>query len=304
MFVLTTLPRRVYDYLPLAAFIGALIGLGTLANNSELTIIRAVGVSTKRIVWSAMKPAVAVVIVGLVLGEYIAPYTEKIAQSQRSVAQGTDSSLSARRGVWHREGETFMHFNAVEPNGELHGVSLFEYSETGKLVSSRFAKRAIYQRGGWLLEDVSETKISPTQTSVIKSHHLEWETELSPQVLGVLVIKPDNLSISGLYTYSKYLLGQELNATTYLMSFWKKVLRPLTTAALVLVAISFVFGPLRSVTMGFRIFTGIVVGLFFKYMQDLLGPMSLVFGFDPVIATLAPIIVSLFLGAFFLRRAR
>lgn len=303
MFVLTTLPRRIYDYLPLAAFIGALIGLGTLANNSELTVIRAVGVSTRRIVWSAMKPALAVVVVGLLLGEYIAPYTEKIAQSQRAVAQGTDSSLSARRGVWHREGDTFMHFNAVEPNGELHGVSLFEYAEDGGLERSRFAKRAIYQRGEWLLEDVSETIISQDQTAVVKSHHLEWRTELSPQVLGVIVIKPDNLSISGLYTYSKYLLGQELNATVYLMSFWKKVLRPLTTAALVLVAISFVFGPLRSVTMGFRIFTGIVVGLFFKYMQDLLGPMSLVFGFDPVIATLAPIMVSLMVGFYFLRRA-
>ena len=80
MFVITTLPRRIYDYLPLAAFIGSLIGLGALANNSELTVIRAAGVSTRRIVWSAMKPAIAIVIVGLLLGEYVAPYTEKIAQ--------------------------------------------------------------------------------------------------------------------------------------------------------------------------------------------------------------------------------
>ncbi|MFD2229894.1 LPS export ABC transporter permease LptG [Alkalimarinus sediminis] len=304
MFVVTTLPRRIYDYLPLAAFIGSLIGLGALANNSELTVIRAAGVSTRRIVWSAMKPAIAIVIVGLLLGEYVAPYTEKIAQSQRAVAQGTGESLAAKRGIWHREGDTFMHFNAVEPNGELHGVTLFEYSEDGWLQRSRFAKRAIYQRGEWLLEDVTETNLTSTQTSVVKSHLLKWHTELSPQVLGVLVIKPDNLSISGLYTYSNYLMEQGLSASVYLMSFWKKVLRPLTTAVLVLVAISFVFGPLRSVTMGFRVFTGIIVGLLFKYMQDLLGPSSLVFGFDPIIATLAPIMVSSMLGFYLLRRAR
>lgn len=304
VFVLTTLPRRIYDYLPLAAFIGSLIGLGALANNSELTIIRAAGVSTRRIVWSAMKPAIAIVIVGLLLGEYVAPYTEKIAQSQRAVAQGTDSSLASKRGIWHREGDTFMHFNAVEPNGELHGVSLFEYSEEGWLKRALFAKRAIYQRESWLLESVSETNVTQKETSIIRSHQLDWNTELSPQVLGVLVIKPDNLSISGLYTYSNYLLEQGLSANVYLMSFWKKVLRPLTTAVLVLVAISFVFGPLRSVTMGFRVFTGIIVGLLFKYMQDLLGPSSLVFGFDPIIATLAPIIVSLLLGFYLLRRAR
>ena len=204
-----------------------------------------------------------------------------------------------------------MHFAAaqaallsLEPNGELHGVSLFEYTEEGWLARSRFAKRAIFQRGEWLLEDVTETNLTNTQTSVVKSHLLQWRTELSPQVLGVLVIKPDNLSITGLYTYSNYLLEQGLNASVYLMSFWKKVLRPLTTAVLVLVAISFVFGPLRSVTMGFRVFTGIIVGLLFKYMQDLLGPSSLVFGFDPIIATLAPIIVSSILGFYLLRRAR
>jgi lipopolysaccharide export system permease protein len=302
-FMLTTLPRRVYDYLPMAAFIGSLIGLGSLANNSELTIIRAAGVSTRRIVWSAMKPAIAVVIVGLFLGEFIAPYTEKIAQSQRSLAQGTDSSLAGKRGVWHREGDVFMHFNAVEPNGELHGLSLFEYSEDGWLSRARFAKRAIYQRGSWLLESVNETSVTEQGTTVVNYHTLDWKTELSPDVLGVIVIKPDNLSISGLYTYSSYLLEQELNANVYLMSFWKKVLRPLTTAALVLVAISFVFGPLRSVTMGFRVFTGIVVGLLFKYMQDLLGQSSLVFGFDPILATLTPIAVSLAMGLYLLRRA-
>ena len=302
-FMLTTLPRRIYDYLPMAAFIGSLIGLGSLANNSELTIIRAAGVSTRRIVWSAMKPAIAVVIVGLFLGEFVAPYTEKIAQSQRSLAQGTDSSLAGKRGVWHREGDVFMHFNAVEPNGELHGLSLFEYSEDGWLTRARFAKRAIYQRGSWLLDGVNETSVTEQGTTVVNYHTLDWETELSPDVLSVIVIKPDNLSISGLYTYSSYLLEQELNANVYLMSFWKKVLRPLTTAVLVLVAISFVFGPLRSVTMGFRVFTGIVVGLLFKYMQDLLGPSSLVFGFDPILATLTPIVVSLALGLYLLRRA-
>ncbi len=303
LFVFTTMPRRIYDYLPLAAFIGSLIGLGALANNSELTIIRAAGVSTRRIVWSAMKPAIAVVIVGLLLGEYVAPYTEKIAQSQRAVAQGAESSLAAKRGLWHREGDVFMHFNAVQPNGVLHGVSLFEYSEEGWLKRSQFAKRAIFQRGDWLLEDVSETLITDQGTSVLNYHTLNWDTELSPEVLGVLIVKPDNLSISGLYTYSSYLLEQGLNASAYLMSFWKKVLRPITTAVLVLVAISFVFGPLRSVTMGFRVFSGIIVGLLFKYMQDLLGPSSLVFGFDPIFATLVPIAVSLVLGFYLLRRA-
>lgn len=303
MYVFTTLPRRIYDYLPLAAFIGSLIGLGALANNSELVIIRAAGVSTRRIVWIAMKPAIAVVIVGLLLGEFVAPYTEKIAQSQRAIAQGADQNITSHAGLWHREGNTFMHFNAVQPNGVLYGVSLFEYKDED-LTQSLFARRAIYQRGEWQLEDVRRTRLENNQTRVDFAHVDTWKTAISPDVLSVLVVKPDNLSISGLFTYSMYLMEQGLNASSYMMAFWKKVLRPLATASLVLVAISFIFGPLRSVTMGFRVFSGIIVGLLFKYVQDLLGPSSLVFGFDPILATVVPISICLVAGVLLLRRAR
>lgn len=298
-----TLPRRIYDYLPLAAFIGCLIGLGSLANNSELVVMRAAGVSTGRIVWSAMKPALLVVVLGLALGEYVVPHTERIAQTQKALAQNAQTAFSSRTGFWHREGETFMHFNAVEPKGVLHGVTLFEFDEQRWLTSATFAVRAIFHEGEWLLQDVVRTRIGRDRTERETFDMLPWASQLSPEVLSVLVVKPENLSIRGLYTYSTYLLSQDLNANTYLMAFWKKVLTPVATAVLVLVAISFVFGPLRSVTMGFRVFTGIIVGLLFKYMQDLLGPSSLVFGFDPILATLVPILICFVLGVVLLRRA-
>ncbi len=302
-FVLTTLPRRIYDYLPLAAFMGCLIGLGSLAKSSELVVVRAAGVSAGRIVWSAMKPALAVVVFGLFLGEYVAPYTEKVAQSQRAVAQGAQAVVVSQRGVWHREGDIFMHFNAVEPNGVLHGVSLYEFNSDGRLVATRFSKRAIYQRGEWIMSEVAQSELTDTQVRASQEPFYVWNTDLTPSVLSVLIVKPENLSLSGLLSYTDYLRAQGLSAAPYMMAFWKKALQPLATMTLVLVAISFVFGPLRSVTMGFRIFCGVVVGLLFKYVQDLLGPSSVVFGFDPVIATLAPILMCLILGFAMLRKA-
>jgi len=303
-FIVMTLPRRIYDYLPLGAFMGSLVGLGAMAKNSELIVIRAAGVSTGRIILITMKPAIVVVCIGLILGEFVAPYTEKIAQSQKAVALGAGSNVVSKKGLWHREGPVFMHFNAVEPNGVLHGVSLYFYDDSKKLTRSRFAKRAIYQREQWLLEDVTETNFLSNKTQVSYFPGLVWKTELSPSVLSVLIVKPENLSITGLYTYSEYLDEQDLSAAEYRMAFWKKVLQPVSTGVLVLVAISFVFGPLRSVTMGFRVFSGVVVGLLFKYTQDLLGPSSLVFGFNPIYATIIPIAVCLIVGLWLLRRVR
>ncbi|MGC8121529.1 LPS export ABC transporter permease LptG [Marinobacter sp. VGCF2001] len=302
-YVALTLPRRIYDYLPLGAFMGCLVGLGSMASSSELTVIRAAGVSLKRIVWSAMKPALIVVLLGVAIGEYVAPTTERIAQSDKAVALGAGRNVASAEGIWHREGNTFMHLNAVQPNGVLHGVSLFRFDDARQLQVASFAERAIYQGDYWLLEKVTSTRIEADRMVRSERASLRWNTGLSPSVLSVLIVKPENLSMQGLYTYASYLGEQGLSAAQYWLAFWKKTLMPLGTAVMVLVAISFVFGPLRSVTMGFRVFTGLLVGLLFKYMQDLLGPMSMVYGFNPLIAVLAPIIINGLVGAALMRRA-
>ncbi|MGB1951909.1 MAG: LPS export ABC transporter permease LptG [Marinobacter sp.] len=302
-YVFMTLPRRIYDYLPLGAFMGCLVGLGAMASSSELTVIRAAGVSLKRIVWSAMKPALVVVLIGLVVGEYVAPPAERMAQSQKAIEQGAGTNIASASGIWHREGEVFMHLNAVSPEGDLRGVSLFRFDEERWMLSASFAEQATYQGDHWQLENVATTVIGDEQLTQETQETLRWDTGLSPEVLSVLIVKPENLPMTGLYTYASYLDDQGLSSANYWLAFWKKVLMPVGTAVMVLVAISFIFGPLRSVTMGFRVFTGLIVGLLFKYMQDLLGPMSLVFGFNPVLAILLPIAINAAVGAVLMRRA-
>jgi lipopolysaccharide export system permease protein len=303
IYILYTLPRRVYDYLPLGAFMGCLVGLGALAKNSELTVVRAAGVPVSRIVYATLKPALLVVLFGVFLGEFVAPTTEKIAQSEKALKRGAQSNMVYGQGLWHKEGSAFIHVNAVEPNGALHGVSIKQYDDSRVLQHSLFARRALYHENGWTLIDVEKSSFEGGRVVVTRDSAVEWLTELNPKLLNVLIVKPDNLSMSGLYAYSTYLAEQGLDGGLYVLSFWKKLLQPLTTLSLVLVAISFVFGPLRSVAMGTRVFVGLIVGLVFKYVQDLLGPASLVFGFEPALATLAPILFCMFLGALLMRRA-
>jgi lipopolysaccharide export system permease protein len=302
-YVFLTLPRRIYDYLPLGAFMGVLVGLGSMASSSELTVIRAAGVSIKRIVWAAMKPALFVVLLGVGIGEYLAPPAERMAQSEKAVALGAGSNVAAASGLWHREGNVFIHMNAVQPSGVLFGISMFRFNEQRQLLAASFAERAIYQGDYWILENVQTTKLTAQSTTRVTHNQLRWESGLSPSVLSVLIVKPENLAMTGLLTYARYLDEQGLSASRYWLAFWKKTLMPLGTAVMVLVAISFIFGPLRSVTMGFRVFTGLLVGLSFKYMQDLLGPMSVVYGFEPILAVLVPIAVNAGIGILLMRRA-
>lgn len=303
-YTLYTIPGSIYRYLSFASLVGALVGLGTLANQSELIIMRAAGISVSRIVWSVMKPMLILMLFGILLGEYAAPITEQIAQSRRSVLQqGGDAAIKSKNGLWSRSGDEYMHFNAVEPNGVLHGVTLYRFNAERQLQEASYATRASFQKDHWLVENVVLTVFNADGSAQRKELITrKWYTDLSPSLLKVVVLEARDLSITGLYQYANYLGDQGLNSGEYLLSFWKKVLQPLSTASLVLIAISFVFGPLREVTMGYRIFSGVMVGIVFQTTQDLLGPASLVFGFDPIYATGIPIAICAGIGIVLLRR--
>ncbi len=303
IYVFLTVPGRVHEYIPFAALVGALIGLGTLASQSELIVMRASGVATGSIVWMVMKPALLLMLLGLLISEYIAPPAEQIAGTRRALAQNEAQAFSAKSGVWNREGNEFMHFNAVEPHGVVHGVTLFRFNTTQQMQSTLFAERARFMGDKWLLEDGVQTQLHDRSTSRSSFDKLEWSTSLSPRLLSLVILEPDDLSVSGLWSYAKYLKAQGQSAGDYLLAFWSKLLQPLGTASLVLVAISFVFGPLREVTMGYRIFIGVLVGIVFRTSQDMLGPSSLVFGFQPLFAILLPILICAGTGLILLRRS-
>lgn len=303
LYVLLTTPSRVYEMLPMSALIGCLIGLGTLASSSELTIMRAAGVSLGRIVVAVMKPMLVLMLVGVLIGEYVAPWSENIAQATRASAQGAGEAQSSKRGLWHRQGDEFVHINAVQPNGTLLGVTRYRFDDQRQLLSASFARRALYQDDHWQLIDLSTTHFRGDHTEVVRAEEERWDVQLTPQLLGTVVMEPDALSVTGLWRYIHYLGEQGLNNSRYWLAFWTKVLQPAVTVALVLLAISFIFGPLRSVTLGQRIFTGVVVGFVFRILQDLLGPASQVFGFSPLLAVAVPAAICAVAGMILLRRA-
>jgi lipopolysaccharide export system permease protein len=302
-YVLLTAPQSLFEMLPMSALIGCLAGLGALASNSELTIMRAAGVSVGRIVWAVMKPMLVLMVAGLLISEYVAPVTEAMAQSNRAMAQGGGDAQSAKRGLWHREGDEFLHINAVQPDGNLLGVTRYSFGPDHRLLFSSFAKRAIFADDKWQLQGVRTTEFKEDRTEVTTQATAPWNIQLSQKLLSTAVLDPQTLSITGLWDYIHYLSAQGLNNGPYWLAFWTKVLKPVVTMALVLLAISFIFGPLRSVTLGLRIFTGVVVGFVFQIAQDLLGPSSLVFGFSPLLAVLIPTGVCALIGFWMLRRA-
>lgn len=298
-----SIPSSIYDYLPLSCLVGCLIGLGLLANSSELTVMRAAGVTVRQIIWLVMRPIMFYIIIGIFLGEYITPTLDQYAESRKAIALGHKSALQGQRGVWNRENNEFMHFSAVLPNGKLFGITRLQFNDQGELLTSTYVESAIYQGSSWFERNGVATVIEPNSTYTSSFPARSWFSEISPKLLDVLVLPPEDLPMQRLHSYANYLDKQGQDSKEYRLAFWQKALQPLATVGLVMIAISFIFGPLRSVTMGFRIFTGVIVGIVFRTSQDLLGPSSLIFGFSPLIAVLVPIIICVLVGMILLKRA-
>lgn len=302
-YVLLTLPGRAYEFIPFAALIGALVGLGQLASTSELVVMRASGISNLRLAWIVMRQALLLAVIGFLIGEYLAPHAEQRAQRDRAVALYADRQLSAEQGIWRRDGRLFMHVRAIAADDSIFGVTVYDFRDDGWLQRAIFADRGLHTGSAWTLRDVAITDFGNSDLARETLDEAIVTTSISPRILTLENVAPGQLALDDLVAYAEYLRGQGEDAGSFELATWRKLLQPAAVAALVLVAISFVFGPLRDGTLGFRIFAGVMTGILFRLSQDLLGPASLVYGFSPAYAAIAPVALCFAAGLLLLRRA-
>ena len=315
MFCLYSVPRIIYELIPFGALVGCLAGLGALASSSELLVMRAAGISTWRITWSAIIPVLVLAGVGLLVGEFVLPDLERTAHQNRMAAIGNQNKDAEIQGLWYREGNVYMHFDDVDDGGLVKGISQYEVDEDGNPVMTIFARTGTFRDDDsndpyWLLERVSITRIVPPltvddlpRTEIKKLPSYRWDSQIEPDLLSMeILVQPERMSMAELNDKIDYMRRQGLSATKFELGFWTKIFQPIATIGLVVVAISFIFGPLRESGMGVRILIGLVIGFAFKFLQDLLAPASMVFGFHPVIAVLLPIVICFIVGYVSMRR--
>ncbi|MDZ7851387.1 MAG: LPS export ABC transporter permease LptG [Halomonas sp.] len=301
LYLLMRLPWRFYQYAPVGVLIGALIGLGSMASSNELTVMRAAGRSLVRILWGVMKPIILVILIVLAIAEFVSPRTEQFASAWRLQQMQGEGAVVTERGGWQREGNNFYRFGAIRADDTVLDLTRYRF-EGNALREAMSARRAVWRDDRWELENVAVTRFEEARTEVERHDTQVWETAMTPAQLNRLLRDVESQAPSELWAYARYLRDQGQQATQPLLYFWQKMLMPLTMASLVLVAASFVFGPLRTVAAGTRVFYGVITGLVFKYLQDLLGPASMVFGFSPAWAVLAPTLLCAGLGFYLLRR--
>lgn len=301
-YTLLLLPRLAYQLFPIVVLLGAIIGLGMLASQSELIVVRAAGVSLKRIIWTVMKVGLLLLTLMLIVGEFVAPAAEFKAQSLRAEAISGQASFRTDQGLWARDGNSVIHIQDLLSKEQVGRISVYDFDERNQLEMVTTAKGAAYDGESWLFKDVRRSTVSESGVETTKKGDLRWKSLLNPDLISVVTVKPDYLSAPGLIRYIEYLTENGLDSSKYLLALWKKAVMPLTTMVMIFLAVPFVFGPLRSVGVGQRIFVGTLFGIGYFLVDQTTGHLGLVYGLPPLLSVMAAPIIFSCVAFYLLRR--
>jgi len=303
IFLILSIPGRLYSMFPWAALIGTLICMGALANHSELVVMRTSAISIFRITCSVLKAAL-ILILGIVLvGEGIAPIAERFAQNKKTAAISGGQTVQTPLGLWVRHGQEFIHVQTVRNDGKLLGVTRYQFDKNRQLMEALYAESAEQEDGRWRLTDVKSTRFSDKKTQAFQEKTKFLPQLLEPEILETAMIKhPERLSLFALWRTIQHRVKNELNTENYQLAFWSKIFQPVVILMMVFLAVPFVFGPLRSVSTGFRIVVGILTAFLFHTVNHLFAPLAVVYQVPAIIAVLTPIMVFGGFGFWMLKR--
>lgn len=305
LFVLLQMPYEVYLFFPMASMLGCLIGLSIMANHRELVVMRAAGMSIWQITRSILKVAFVVILMVTLLGETCVPTLSHLANNLKIQALNDGQALRTATGIWLRYQNDFISIDSIVSGNELFQVDQFKFDEGHHLRIARHIERVKYDKPGvWQAYGIAETLIQDGRTEVRHVDEMPWDVSLKPTILSVGSTEPDEMTLHELHQYLSAQKSNHQAALNYQLAYLQRLVQPLTTVVMMLLAIPFIFGPLRSSTMGSKLLAGATVGFGFYIMNRFFGPISQVFQWPPEVAAFGPTCLFAMLGLYLMRRVK
>ncbi len=286
---LLQMPQQAYQLLPIGALIGAITGLGGLARDSELTIVRAAGVSPGRIAVSAALAGLVVAGFRWVVGEYFAPPADQYARQYKIFSRYSQLEFTGSRSAWVREGPYFINVRRQAAQNLYGGVYVYELDDERRLAMVGRAETAAQDASGrWVLTNYAETRLADDRTAARTVDRLVTEQRLNADFFGTAVAQPGSLPLADLYAYRKHLERNELDSAVWEIAFWSRLSRLVAAVAVCVFAVPFAFGPLRSAGAGARTVLGIMAGVLFVLLTQTLENSGQIYGLNPLLVAWGP----------------
>jgi lipopolysaccharide export system permease protein len=292
--VMLGVPGHLYEILPVAALIGTLFALSRLVGNSEYAVMRVSGLSNWRVAGYFAAIGVLLSLMVLVLGEYVAPWSEQAAQRYKLSATRSVVAQQFRSGLWVKDGSSFINVREVMPDNTLRDIEIYGFDADGRLSWIRAADQARWRSNQiWDLQQVVETRFSADGVRASRSVRQDWQSVLTPEILGVLLVAPEKMSARTLWRYVTHLKENGQKATRYELALWSKFINPFVIPIMMLIAMPFAIQGPRAGGTSSKIFIGILAGLGFHLLSRLFGHLGLLNDWPVVVVSILPLLIFL-----------
>ena len=291
-FVALTLPKRLLDLMPISTLLGGILALGLLADHGELVAMEASGISILRICAAVFATGMLLMVTSGILAEMVVPGMEQLARKSRAEAVSDVGVTLTRQGFWARRGNSYIHVDKMLSEGVAADIDVFDFDSKGRLQTFTHAKNAELQDNSqWVLNDITQKNIVDSEVVTERLDTLTFDSFLSAHQVSILEMPPYSLSTPNLMLYISALKGTGQNSDQYSIALWRKLSVPLTTGAMVLLSLSFVFGSTRSISASYRITLGAFVGIVLYFVDQMSTQWGLILNLNPFIAAMTPVLL-------------
>jgi lipopolysaccharide export system permease protein len=293
---------------PISATIGTIYALAQFAANSEFTAMRAAGLGRRQALATVARIGLFIAILTALVGEGLAPAAERLAQQLRLSAIGASVAGQFRSGLWLKDsvrgadGQVerlrFVNIGELLPDGTLRDVRVFEFDVEMRLSEIVHAESARYAPpDAWRLAGVDATRFVETRIGsdapVLRAEQLHpaerlWKSDLTPALLGVLLVQPDRMSALSLYRYVRHLQENRQNSSQYEIALAKKLVYPLAVIVMMALALPFAYLQARAGGIGYKVFAGIMLGIAFHFLNGLFSHLGLLNTWPPLLSVSIP----------------
>ncbi|MCB4810768.1 LPS export ABC transporter permease LptG [Methylovorus menthalis] len=296
MFVLLSAPGHVYEVVPVAVLVGTMYALGQLSRHSELIILRVSGISIATIARSLLKVGLIFALITFFVGEFVTPYSEKTAQRLR--IQATDSVVAQdfRSGLWVKDGRSFVNVEEVMPDSGLMNIHIYEFDDTFHLRTISDAKTGRFDGENWHLKDVQQTHFLDKTVKSEFFPQAQWQSLIRPELLNVLLVVPEKMSAWNLYFYIHHLSANKQKTSRHEIALWSKMVYPLASLVMVVLALPFGFLQQRSGGASAKIFAGIMLGIVYQVLNRVFVHLGLLNDWSPLMSAVVPTLLFLLAG--------
>jgi len=299
-YTILQLPEVAYKQSSVIILLGCILGMGHLATTGQLLIFRVSGASILKITLLTLKNSLVFVLFFISIGEFLAPISSSFAESSRSSTMGNSSASINQSGFWIRDGDNFINVKRNIDGTLFSGITVIEVNSSNKIERVIKSENAIFD-GDSL--DMSDSEIfSIDESSSFDSISLKERNSYNKivsfdqNVIDSLEKEPEDLSTWTLIKQIRFYSDNKLRSGVFEVELYKRLIQPIALIAMILLAMLFIFGSTRDVTLGRKIFFGVALGLSFEMLSKVASAMSLGFDFSPFLSSILPPIVVMFIA--------